>query len=148
MIYLFINTSRKEKFMDMLNVITVIISILSSSIFTLILSSFIIEPMREKKRYIFDEKKRLYINLIIFAQIVLYPKEAKYSLRVELYNIQELPDEENVKNALNDLCMAIPRLRLITKNQRIIEVTESFVEKKDEETFNCLVNLLQKDLYK
>ncbi|TJX57592.1 hypothetical protein E8P77_22340 [Soehngenia saccharolytica] len=134
--------------MDMLNVITVIISILSSSIFTLILSSFIIEPMREKKRYIFNEKKRLYISLIIFAQIVLYPKEAKYSLSVKLYNIQELPDEENVKNALNDLCMAIPRLRLITKNQRIIEVTESFVEKKDEETFNCLVNLLQKDLYK
>jgi len=134
--------------MDMSNIITVIISILSSSIFTLILSSVIFEPMREKKKYIFDEKKRLYESVIIFAQIILYPKEARYSLGVAKYNIQELSDEENVKNALNDLKMAIPKLRLITKNQKVIDETKKFIERKDEITFNSLVSILQKDLYK
>ncbi|HBG4838700.1 TPA: hypothetical protein KQF09_001803 [Clostridioides difficile] len=134
--------------MDISSIATIIISVLSSSIFTLLLSSIILEPMKEKKKFIFDEKKRVYESIIIFAQIVLYPKEAKYSLGVARYNIQELSDEENISNALNDLKMAIPKLKLITKNQKIIEEIEKFIQNKDELTFNTLVNFLQKDLYK
>lgn len=134
--------------MDISSIATIIISVLSSSIFTLLLSSIILEPMKDKKRFIFDEKKRVYESIIIFAQIVLYPKEAKYSLGVARYNIQELSDEENISNALNDLKMAIPKLKLITKNQKIIEEIEKFIQNKDELTFNTLVNFLQKDLYK
>jgi len=132
--------------MDISSIATIIISVLSSSIFTLFLSSIILEPLKEK--FIFDEKKRVYESIIIFAQIVLYPKEAKYSLGVARYNIQELSDEENISNALNDLKMAIPKLKLITKNQKIIEEIEKFIQNKDELTFNTLVNFLQKDLYK
>lgn len=132
--------------MDISSIATIIISVLSSSIFTLLLSSIILEPLKEK--FIFDEKKRVYESIIIFAQIVLYPKEAKYSLGVARYNIQELSDEENISNALNDLKMAIPKLKLITKNQKIIEEIEKFIQNKDELTFNTLVNFLQKDLYK
>ena len=104
--------------------------------------------MKEKKKYIFDEKKRVYESLVIFAQIVLYPSEAKYSLGVERYNIQELSNEENVSNALNDIKMAIPKLKLITKNSKIINRVEMFIQHKNESTFNDLVDILQKDLYK
>ena len=45
------------------NVISIVISILSSSLLTLILSTFIFQPMQEKKKYIFDEKKRVYESI-------------------------------------------------------------------------------------
>ncbi len=68
--------------MSVENVISIIISILSSSIITLILSTFIFQPMQEKKQYIFEEKKRVYESIVVFAQIVLFPAEAKFSLGV------------------------------------------------------------------
>lgn len=51
------------------NVISIIISILGSSVITLILSTLIFQPMQDKRKYIFDEKKREYESIIIFAQI-------------------------------------------------------------------------------
>ncbi len=130
------------------SIIAIIISILSSSSLSLLLSSIILEPMREKKKYIFEEKQKFYESIIIFAQIALFPKEAKYSLSVNNYDIKELSDKENISNSLNDLKMFIPKLKLITKNQKIIEVIEKLIQDRDEDTFNTLVNLLQKDLYK
>ncbi len=64
------------------------------------------------------------------------------------YNIQELSDEENIKNAMNDLKMAIPKLYLITKNNKVIENTQEFIKNVDEESFNRLLEELRKDLYK
>lgn len=49
------------------NVISIVISILGSFLITLILSAFIFQPMQEKKKYIFDEKKRVYESIIVFA---------------------------------------------------------------------------------
>lgn len=134
--------------MDTFSIITIIISILSSSIFTLIISSIFLDPFKDKKKYIFDEKKRVYESIIIFAQIVLYPKESKYSLGVERYNIQELTEEQSVKNALNDLKMAIPKIQLITNNQKVVLLIKNFISSQDESTFNLLVNVLNKDLYR
>ena len=98
------------------NVISIIISILGSSVITLILSTFIFQPLQDKKKYVFEEKKRVYESIIVFAQIVLFPAEAKFSLEVARYNIQELSDDENRNNAINDLKMAIPKLKLISKD--------------------------------
>lgn len=134
--------------MEQSNIISIVISILSSSLISLFLSTFILNPLQEKKKYIFDEKKRVYESIIIFAQIVLWPKEVKYSLGVVRYNIQELSDSENIKNALNDLKMAIPKLRLITKNTKIITLVKNFIEIKDSKSFDILVSELRKDLYK
>lgn len=134
--------------MDANNILSIIISILGSSVITLVLSVLIFNPLQEKRQYIFNEKKRVYESIIIFAQIVLYPKEAKYSLGVARYNIQELSDEENIKNAMNDLKMSIPKLYLITKNNKVIENTQKFIKNVDEESFNRLVEELRKDLYK
>ena len=103
------------------NVVSIVISILGSSLVTLALSTFIFTPRQEKQKYIFDEKKRVYESIVVFAQIVLYPQEAKYSLGVARYNIQELSDQENIHNALNDLKMAIPKIQLITKDNTLIE---------------------------
>ena len=130
------------------NVIFIIISILSSSVITLILSTFIFQPMQERKKYIFDEKKRVYESIIVFAQIVLFPAEAKFSLCVARYNIQELSDDENRNNAINDLKMAVPKLKLISKDVRLVEDVEKFIQLKNKEQFNILVNRLRKDLYK
>lgn len=130
------------------NVISIIISILGSSVITLILSTFIFQPMQDRKKYIFDEKKRVYESIIVFAQIVLFPVEAKFSLGVARYNIQELSADENRKNAINDLKMAVPKLRLISKDDRLVEEVEKFIRLKNEEQFNILVNRLRKDLYK
>lgn len=134
--------------MDVNNILSIIISILGSSVITLVLSVLIFNPLQEKRQYIFNEKKRVYESIIIFAQIVLYPKEAKYSLGVARYNIQELSDEENIKNAMNDLKMSIPKLYLITKNNKVIENTQKFIKNVDVESFNRLVEELRKDLYK
>ncbi|MBS6998951.1 MAG: hypothetical protein KH163_11260 [Lachnospiraceae bacterium] len=60
------------------NVISIIISILGSSVITLILSTFIFQPLQDKKKYVFEEKKRVYESIIVFAQIVLFPAEAKF----------------------------------------------------------------------
>lgn len=60
------------------NVISIVISILGSSLITLILSTFIFQPMQEKKR--------VYESIIVFTQIVLFPAEAKLSLGVVRYN--------------------------------------------------------------
>lgn len=130
------------------NVISIIISIIGSSFITLILSTLIFQPMQEKSKYIFDEKKRVYESIIVFAQIVLFPAEAKFSLGVVRYNIQELSDEKNRKNAINDLRMAIPKVRLISKDNVLVEELEKFIQQKDEKQFNILVARLRKDLYR
>lgn len=87
-------------------------------------------------------------SIIVFAQIFLYPQEAKFSLHVQQYDIQKLSDEENIRNAGNDLKMTVPKLKLITKNEKVIEKTNLFIERRDADTFNTLVNELRKDLYK
>lgn len=130
------------------NVISIVISILGSSLLTLILSTFIFQPMQKKKEYIFDEKKRVYEAIIVFAQIVLFPAEAKFSLGVARYNIQELSDDENRHNAINDLKMAIPKLKLISKDDGLTKEVEKFIQQQNEEQFNVLVMRLRKDLYK
>ena len=84
----------------------------------------------------------------MFAQIVLFPTEARFSLGVARYNIQELSDDENKNNAINDLKMAVPKLKLISKDDRLVEEVEKFIQLKNEEQFNILVNRLRKDLYK
>lgn len=134
--------------MRMDNVISIIISILSSSVITLMLSTFVFQPMQDRKKYIFDEKKRVYESIIVLAQIVLFPAEARFSLGVARYNIQELSDDENKNNAINDLKMAVPKLKLISKDDRLVEEVEKFIRLKNEEQFNILVNRLRKDLYK
>lgn len=130
------------------NVISIVISILGSSLITLILSTFIFQPMQEKKKYIFEEKKKVYESIIVFAQIVLFPAEAKFSLGVARYNIQELSDDENRNNAINDLRMAIPKLKLISKDDGLTKEVEKFIQQQTEEQFNVLVMRLRKDLYK
>lgn len=134
--------------MDINNIISIIISILGSSVITLILSTIIFQPMQDKRKYIFDEKKRVYDSIIIFAQIILFPTEAKFSLGVTRYNIQELSDDENRKNAINDLKMAIPKLKLISKDATLVREVNKFIEQKSEKQFDILVNRLRKDLYK
>lgn len=130
------------------NVISIAISILGSSVITLILSTFIFQPLQDKKKYVFEEKKRVYESIIVFAQIVLFPAEVKFSLGVARYNIQELSDDENRNNAINDLKMAIPKLKLISKDDGLVKELEKFIYQKSEEQFNILVNRLRKDLYK
>ncbi len=130
------------------NIISIIISILGSSVISLILSTFIFQPMQEKKKYIFEEKKKVYESIVVFAQIVLFPSEARYSLNVARYNIQELSDDDNRNNAINDLKMAIPKLKLITKDDCLVQAVERFINQKSEEQFNVLIIRLRKDLYK
>ena len=130
------------------NMVSIIISILGSSVITLVLSTFVFQPMQDRKKYIFDEKKRVYESKIVFAQIVLFPAEARFSLGVAKYDIQQLSDDENRHNAINDLKMAVPKLRLISKDDRLVEEVEKFIQLKNEEQFDILVNRLRKDLYK
>lgn len=54
------------------NVISIIISILGSFVITLILSTFIFQPLQDKEKYVFEKKKRVYEYIIVFAQIVLF----------------------------------------------------------------------------
>lgn len=99
-------------------------------------------------KYKFDEKKQVHNSIIVFAMMFLYPKDAKYSLRVETYDLQKLPYETIQVNALNDLKMVIPKLKLITKNKEVIKSVEAFIKYKNEEKFNYLVDCFRKDLYK
>ena len=63
------------------NVISIIISILGSSVITLILSTFIFQPLQDKKKYVFEEKKRVYESIIVFAQIVLFSSRSEIFFR-------------------------------------------------------------------
>lgn len=126
----------------------VVICIFSSSILSVIASAFILDPIKDRRKYIFDEKKIVYNSIIIFAQIFLYPKEAQFSLSVERYDIQNLPYEIIQVNALNDLKMSIPKLKLISKNKNVVKSVEEFIIYKNEEKFERLVNSLRNDLYK
>ena len=134
--------------MDINFIAPLLLSVFGSSFFTLLVSSFVIDPKKDKRNYIFGQKKQVYDAIIIFSQIILFPRESKYSLGVERYDIQKLSDEKNVENALNDLKIAIPKLMLISKNKKVIEKTQEFIYKKNEESFNELIKVLQKDLYK
>lgn len=134
--------------MKNINVVQILICILSSSFFSVIISNIFLDPIRERRKYIFDEKKRVYDSIIIFAQIYLYPKEAKFSLGVKRYDIQKISYETMQVNALNDLKMSIPKLKLITKNQNVVKSVKEFLKYKNEEQFDCLVDCCQKDLYK
>ncbi len=81
-------------------------------------------------------------------KLFFFPAEAKFSLGVARYNIQELSDDENRNNAINDLKMAIPKLKLISKDDGLTKEVEKFIQQQNEEQFNVLVMRLRKDLYK
>ena len=49
--------SKGGMLMNINNIISIIISILGSSVITLILSTIIFQPMQDKRKYIFDEKR-------------------------------------------------------------------------------------------
>ena len=134
--------------MDLVSITTIIISIFSSSLFTLILSSPVFEPMREKNRFIFSEKQSLYISIILYAQIVLLPNEAKSFINTGDSTRQFLSKEEIITNALNYLQTAIPKLKLISKNEKVIIAIYNFIERKNHDALNQLANILRKDLYK
>lgn len=134
--------------MEKIDIVQILICILGSSFLSVTISAIFLDPIKERRKYIFDEKKRVYGSIIIFAQIFLYPKEAKFSLGVEKYDIQKLPYETIQGNALNDLKMSIPKLKLITRNRNVIKSVDEFIKYKNEEKFDCLVDCFQKDLYK
>lgn len=134
--------------MKNMDITQILIIILSSSFLSAIVSAIFLDPIRERRKYKFDEKKRVYDSIIVFAMMFLYPKEAKYSLRVETYDLQKLPYKTIQVNALNDLKMVIPKLKLITKNKEVIKSVEAFIKYKNEEKFNHLVDCFRKDLYK
>ena len=95
------------------------------------------------------KKKRVYESIIVFcANLYFFQPKRKFSLGVARYNIQELSDDENRNNAINDLKMAIPKLKLISKDDGLVKELEKFIYQKSEEQFNILVNRLRKDLYK
>ena len=129
-----------------LDLIQILICILSSSILSVIISAIFLDPFGDRRKYIFNEKKTVYNSIIIFAQIFLYPKEAKFSLSVERYDIQRLSYE--IIQEMNDLKMSIPKLKLITKNKDVVKSVEEFIKYKNEDKFDCLVDCFQKDLYK
>lgn len=131
-----------------LDLIQILICILSSSILSVNISAIFLDPFRDRRKYIFNEKKTVYNSIIIFAQIFLYLKEAKFSLSVERYDIQRLSYEIIQENAMNDLKMSIPKLKLITKNKDVVNSVEEFIKYKNEDKFDCLVDCFQKDLYK
>ena len=134
--------------MDINAIFTIAISVLSSSLVTLLVSSYIVEPAKNKRNYIFDEKKRVYDSMIVFAQIFLYPDDAKYSLGVARYDIQKLSTEEMKINALRDMKMAIPKIELITNNDKVIETSKQFINNPTEKLFESMLYTFRKDLYK
>lgn len=44
--------------------------------------------------------------------------------------------------------MAIPKLKLISKDDGLTKEVEKFIQQQNEEQFNVLVTRLRKDLYK
>lgn len=128
--------------MKNIDIVQILICILSSSFLSVIVSAIFLDPIRERRKYIFDEKKRVYDAIIVFAQIFLYPKEAKFSLGVARYDIQKLSYETMKENALNDLKMSIPKLKLITRNRNVVKSVEEFIKYKNEEEFCYLTSRL------
>ena len=129
-------------------VVTLILSVLSSSAISALLNTYVFEPKRDRQKYIFDEKKHVYEAIIIFGQMVLYPEEARYSVGVARYSIIDFSKDEIIERGITELKMSIPKLTLISKNKDIMELTNKFIGFQDEATFDKLINILQKDLYK
>ena len=94
------------------------------------------------------KKKHVYEAIIIFGQMVLYPEEARYSVGVARYSIIDFSKDEIIERGITELKMSIPKLTLISKNKDIMELTNKFIGFQDEATFDKLINILQKDLYK
>ena len=134
--------------MDTDFVVNLILSILGSSAILALLNTYVFEPKRDRQKYIFDEKKHVYEAIIMFGQMVLYPEEAKYSVGVARYSIIDFSKDEIIERGITELKMSIPKLTLISKNKDIMELTNKFIGFQDEATFDKLINILQKDLYK
>lgn len=136
-----------DSFFSASEIVAMVISVLGSSALTLALSAFIFEPMNQRREYVFSEKQTYYNNMMVFAEIVIKPKEAKESAKVS-WDIRNCTEERNTENALSCLSMGIPKLKLITKSKKVIEKTELFIKKKDAQAFEELVKALRKDLYR
>ena len=134
--------------MDTNFVVNLILSILGSSAILALLNTYVFEPKRDRQKYIFDEKKHVYEAIIMFGQMVLYPEEARYSVGVARYSIIDFSKDEIIERGITELKMSIPKLTLISKNKDIMELTNKFIGFQDEATFDKLINILQKDLYK
>lgn len=122
--------------------------LLGSTIMSTFISSLILEPLREIRKYKFDEKKRVYDSIITFCQIYLYPEEARYSLGVARYDIRILSTEDMKIYALHDLKISIPKVKMITENRKVIKCIEEFICYKNEDKFEAIVSCFQKDLYR
>ena len=67
------------------------------------------------------------LKLYFFQQKLNSPWESKN------YNIQELSDNENRKNAINDLKMSIPKLQLISKDDGLVEEVKKFLQQQEKD---------------
>lgn len=83
----------------------------------------------------------------MYAQMILSPK-TKSSIKIEAFNIEALNDEESINYAINTLQAAIPKVKLITKNEQIVNSIYAFIKRQDNATLHQLINILRKDLYK
>ena len=130
------------------NIMSIVLSILGSSLVTVIITTVILQPWQDKKKYVFDEKKARYDAIIVFAQAMLFPAEAKYALHISGYDMQRLDYGEIRKRAIDDLKMEVAKLKLITKDDELVEELKKLIRLKNEDQFNVLVDKLRRDLYK
>lgn len=129
-------------------VVTLILSVLSSSAISALLNTYVFEPKRDRQKYIFDEKKRMYENIIFYGQMVLYPEEAKYAVNVSGFNIVDYSRDAVIKLGIAQFKMAIPKISLLTNNEDLVKNANSFIDSMNEDSFDKLIRILQKDLYK
>ena len=123
-------------------------NLLGSSAIVALLNTYVFEPKKNKLKYIFDEKKHVYEAIIIFGLMVLYPNESRDTQGVARYDIRNFSDEKITERGIIELEMSISKLTLISKNNDVVEKTKKFIKSQNEVTFNELVQVLKKDLYK
>ena len=121
---------------------------MGSSAIVALLNTYVFEPKKNKLKYIFDEKKHVYEAIIIFGLMVLYPNESRDTQGVARYDIRNFSDEKITERGIIELEMSISKLTLISKNNDVVEKTKKFIKSQNEVTFNELVQVLKKDLYK
>lgn len=129
-------------------ILSIVMTLITSSLFHSFILKYKIEPDNEKWKYIFKEKQDLYNNIIIFMQLVIFPEESKTGLSIKNYKIDLMDSNQIITHGKNDLKILVPRLNIFSSNNKIIDELNLFISEPTEKKFNEIVLLLRDDLFK
>lgn len=126
--------------------ITIVVAVVSGSIGGVIISYFLSQRSKRFEAN-FDRKLGRYFNISTMTELYLYTEESRYSVLISGWNPLTTSIKENKERAWNDLMVNRRQLFFITKNIKVINAYDAFLENANQNNYEKLLVAMKEDIW-